>query len=302
MIPDSARPPGFPSTVEIVDTEDGASYRFYYSKGAKPPLPLFLGIIAATRVASAGLAVFFVSQRVQQIPWWLLALSCLFVLQMFYMAGLPWGLFRRMAWQRLAADFGYSELRLRDNRLLLGSRAGPFRVSQRRDIQEFRGLVVYSFLPENPASPSAEPTGPSAPAVADAECVVLAVECEETAPWHLVGGYSRAETLALAEDLHRRLTAAAGSLMPRKSLAPIAVIETDQATLYPPLDPDFYRRRQPVWLAWHLAGTIGLGALTKIAFHTGAWQSREVCLLLCAGWILEAIVLTFTIVLPRTRH
>jgi hypothetical protein len=293
--------PPFSPDVEVVQTADRVFYRFRYGKDYKPSVFLLWPVAAAVLVAVAGWIVVFLVEHFQDISWPVLVLSTLFVAQLLFVARLPWKFFRHQLWQKLAVAFGHGELELCGDKLFLGSRVGPLWAGEWRSVQDFQRVVVYVYLDQGslPAATESPATANGTPKP-HSRCL-LAVETEAKEPWFLVDGFSQADTLALAEDLHRRLVLTGQDVLRTMPLLPVTVIETDLNALYPPLGPDYYRRQKPWWLGWHLSGAAGLGALTAATIQTGDWQSIETRLLVSVGWVMEMALLGFTIYLPGHR-
>jgi hypothetical protein len=285
------------------------------------------------------LAVWFLWQHYRQVPLQLVGLAGLFVAQMFVAARLPWNLFRQHLWQQLIARFGHGEIELCRERLFSGNRVGILWSGQNRDVGEIHGVVVYVYqdtsvpLAEREATDSgmlkngdrppgtlgvpddftagraavpffahADPLVGAHHPPAPAERAVLAIETSTKIRWLLVDGFSRSETLTLAEDLHRRIAAFIKRYSSQSPLPRPVVIETHERVLYPPLAPDFYRRRKPRWLGIHLAGAVGLAGLTAIAIQTGAWQISSTKVTILLGWLLEILLVVTTVSLPDTSE
>jgi hypothetical protein len=249
----------------------------------------FVGPLAAVPLAGAVLAVLLMVKHFQAISWPLLALSCLFVAQMLFLARLPGGYSLILLRRAFVGALGHGELEVRGSRLRLGAAIGPLRWGEWRPVEEFRRVVVYVYplrtRPGAAESPQMQ------------EDVVLAIECDKTPPWLLTGGFPLPLTLALAEDLNRRLEVAGAGLIPGKKFPPVEVIETTQDNVYP--KDDTSRRRWPWWLAWTLAGMVGLGALTAVARQTAAADSSPFRVLLPVAWVLEFFFLAVTISFAR---
>lgn len=133
-----------------------------------------------------------------------------------------------------------------------------------------------------------------------AERAVLAIETSEERPWLLVDGFTRSETIILAEDLQRRINAVIEHRASQRQLPRPEVVEADERALYPLLPPDFYRRRKPWWLGMHLGGSVGLAALTAIAIQAGAWQVSSTKAAILLGWLLEMLLVLTTFSLSGT--
>jgi hypothetical protein len=204
---------------------------------------------------------------------------------MFLVARLPWSLLRQNLWQQLIARFGHGEIELAGNRLFSGNRVGWLRSGQHRDVSTFRRVLVYVYRDRS---------------IPPAERAVLAIETSEERPWLLVDGFTRSETITLAEDLQQRINASLDRHSSPSLLPQPEVVETDERALYPPLPPDFYRRRKPWWVGMHLAGCLGLAALTAIAIQAGAWQISSTKASLLLGWLLETLLLLGTLSLSGT--
>jgi len=288
-------PPISPS-IDVVETFDAVRYVLRTSNNDRSNLSLGLAFFLRIPVVAALLAAWFLWQSFDKASALLLGISILFVAQMAYVSRLPWLLLRQRLWHKLIDRFGHGEVELRGDRLILGSRVGVFSSGRKKDIREFRRIIVFvyqSAVPNQPQQVDATEDNQSN------ERVVLAIETNDEKPWLLVDGFSRDETLALATDLHRRLIAVAGRASEVPKLPEPVVIETQQDILYPPLDPNFIRRRKPWWLALHITGAIGLAAITTIAIQTGAWQSPATKTSILMGWILETIILGTTLTLPN---
>jgi hypothetical protein len=280
--------------IDVRETSDGVRYVLHTSNNDRSNFSLFLAMVVRVPVLAAALAVWFLWEHFQQVSILLVAASALFVLQMVYITRLPWNPFRRRLWQQLIDRFGHGEIELQGDRLCLGSRVGAFWSGKRRSVARFRRIVVYTYRPEMVAP--TEEAGTHSP---ETERSVLAIETNEEKPWLLVDGFSRDETVALAEDLHRRLSTAAVRDSSTTILAAPVVVETGQNVLYPPLDAGFYQRRKPWWLVAHIAGAIGLGALTAIALQVGAWNNSGTKAAIILGWLLEILILGTTFSLPK---
>jgi hypothetical protein len=132
------------------------------------------------------------------------------------------------------------------------------------------------------------------------EFFILAIECEETPPWHLVNGCSRDTILAFADDLNRRLVGVIAIEGVSRRFPPVEVIATEKEKVDPPIvDAGFYRRRMPWWLMWHLSGIVGLATLKGATAETGDWDTPETRWLLVAGWCLEILLIGLTINMGR---
>jgi hypothetical protein len=290
------RPAALSANIDVVDTCDGVRYVLHTSNNQPSNFSLGLAFFIRVPLLAAALAVWFLWRHFRQATPLLTALSVLFVAQMLFVARLPWRLFRQRLWQQLIARFGHGEIELHGDRLYLGNRVGRLWSGTQHKLAEFQRIVVYRYRESTP-SPQSEPTGVAQVGPTSGERVVLAVDVGAERPWLLVDGFSRVETIALAEDLQRRVELA----IDRRSsplLPPPVVIETEQDVLYPPLAADFYRRRKPWWLAIHLAGAGGLAALSAVAVQVGAWQASSVSAAVILGWLLEVLLLGTTLWLP----
>jgi hypothetical protein len=281
--------------IEAADTNDGVFYRLHFTKDDRlpvstGPLVTMLVLLIAVPATAAGLAIFFLGRHFHQISATLLMLSGLFVVQMFLLARLPWRLLKQQLWQKLAASSGHGEVELRGDQLFLGSRVGFYWAGERRNVREFERLVVHVPVSSDVVGTLPASTESASETKRRAERAVLAVEISEKRPWLLVDGFSRTETMALADHLYRRLT-----VVTERRLPPPQVRETPESALYPPLRSDFYRGKRPWWLALQLSGMLGLGGLTAVAVETGAWQSRHIRGALIVAWFLELLLLAFTI-------
>ena len=282
--------------IDVVETMDGMRYILHVSRDGASSQSFGFAVITAIPLAAAGLAVRLLWQRFPDVTDLLGALSALFVAQMLFVAKLPWSLFRQRLWQQLVARFGHGEIELRGDQLILGNRVGIIRTIKRRDVGDCQRVVVYTYRSAPETLPAGEATTGTEAAVAPTERTVLAIKTAGS-PWLLVDGLTTSETVALAEDLYRRLAALCERIdLPRRVQPPV-VIETQENVLYPRIAPDFYLRRKPWWLVLHLAGAIGLAALTLIAYQAGP-QFRSMRIAVIFGWLLEILILGVTISLP----
>ena len=272
--------PAPPPFFRVFETPTGVRYHLFQSRGCAPSLALLplVAPMAAVPLAGAVLAVLLLANHFQAIPWPLLALSCLFVAQMLFLARLPGGYSLILLRRALVGALGHGELEVRGSRLRLGAGIGPLRWGDWRPVEEFRRVVVWVYPLRTRAGAAESPQVQ--------EDVVLAIECDKTPPWLLTGGFPQPLTLALAEDLNRRLEVAGAGLTPGKKFPPVEVVETTQDTVYP--KDETSRRRWPWWLAWTLAGMVGLGALTA-----GAHQAAGAGPLPLGGWLFVAWLLEF---------
>jgi hypothetical protein len=274
-------------TYEVVETPHGVRYRIYQRRGITLPNPLGCLPLLAVPLAGAVLTVLFLVDHYRALSWPLRVLPLLFVAQMLYVARIPWKLFRGQLWRKLVYWFGHGELELRGGRFWLGSRVGPLRVGSRRDVSEFRRVVVYIYPQKGKNVPEQ-----------DRECHVLSIECDNTAPLHLIAAFPREMTLALAEDLNHRLGIAPPSAGVIRKFPPVEVIATQEEQIYPEVvDADSYHRRWPRWLAWHLSGVVGLGALMFATGETGAGNSPLVHGLLFVAILLETMLIALSLVI-----
>jgi hypothetical protein len=265
----------------------------YQGREAKAsPFPFMSGAVTALLLTGAVLAVRFLVDQFQDLSALQVFLSCLFVAQLLFLARLPWAFFRRGLCRKLVAWFGHGEIELRGGRLLLGSRVGPLWWAHRRDVAEFLRVVVYGYSVPNPPLATGEP---------EKERYVLSIECAGASPWHLIDGFPRAMTLALGEDLNRRLgTAATEGVM--RQFPPVEVIAAHEEKVYPTVvDAGYFRRRAPWWLAWHLSGTVGLATMAAATGDAEVWDTPGTRAVLFFGWLLEFAVITFTIGLAAQR-
>jgi hypothetical protein len=285
--------------IKAVENADGARYVLHTSKYQMSTLALHLATAVTAPLAAAAWATWFLWQHARQAEVLLAGLSGLFVAQMLFAALLPAKLLRQRLWQQLMARFGHGEIELRGDRLYLRNCVGVLRPVSQRPIGDFRRIVVYVYQSASAASPEDESTAADRTPSEQTEHAVLAIETGANSPWLLVDGFSKSESLALAEDLHRRLAVAAERFSLPRLAPPPAVIETQESVLYPPLAADFYQRKKPWWLAMHLAGAVGLGALTAIAVDAGAWQASSIKTAIILGWLLEFLILGITLSLPN---
>jgi hypothetical protein len=243
--------------------------------------------MAAVPAAAAVAAACFLVRQAGEAPWPLVALSGLFIAQMGFLARTPARMAARQLWEALVRRAGRFELELRGGRLLLGSRLGPFRRGRAWSVAGIRRLVVRIYCPQAAGRPvSAQGPG---------ECGCLAMEYEGQPELPLVGGWSAASTLVLAEDLWDRLVAVGDGLASPVRLRAVEVVRTSEEKLSPgPVDAAWYRHRRPSWLAWQLAGVTGLGALTGIATLAGPRPHSFVRVCLAGAWLLEIGVLAAT--------
>jgi hypothetical protein len=281
--------------IEVLESSDGVCYRLYFAKDDRlavstPSMVPILVPLIAVPATGAGLAIAFLVRHFNQVSATLLMLSGLFVVQTLLLARLPWRLLKQQLWQKLAVSLGHGEVELRGDQLFLGSRVGFYRPGERRSVREFQRLVVHIPVSSDAVGTLPASTASESEAKRREERAVLALESNEKRPWLLVDGFSRTETMALADHLYRRL-----GVVTEQRLPPPLVRETPESALYPPLRSDFYRRRRPWWLALQLSGMVGLGALTAAAIETGAWQSRNLRAALMVTWFLELLLLGFTI-------
>jgi hypothetical protein len=329
----------FSSNIEVVETFDGVRYVLRRSGSDLSNVSLGLGFILRIPLVAAGMAAWFLGQHFGQVSLFLTGLAGLFVAQMLFAARLPWILFRQHLWQQLIARFGNGEIALRGQWLLSGNRVGIFWSGQKRHVSDIHRILVYVYT--DPSAPSAECrktangtmkdeddpvrtvavvddlaaghlTGPvpsqgestadSRQLQAQPERAVLAIETGTRNPWLLVDGYARSEAMALAEDIHSHIAAVREHRSSQSPLPRPIVIETQAEALYPPLPPDFYRRRKPFWLGIHLAGAVGLAALTRIAIQAGVWQVSTTKFAILLGWLLELLMVLTTLSLSGTSE
>lgn len=325
----------FSPQIDLVETFDGVRYLLRTSDNEPSNIALGFGFILRIPLMAAGVAGWFLWQHFRQASLVLTGLAGLFVAQMLFAARLPWNLFRQSLWQQLIARYGHGEIELRNELLISGNRLGSLWSGERRVVREFQRIVVYVYhetlaateserafdgMPttgETPSRPPVaqdefnidglsstevlpdEPTADAQPRLDPTERVVLAIETTSPKPWLLVDGLPRSESIALAEDLHRRIAAVIKHHATQSPLPLPVVVETNESALYPPLDPDFYQRRKPWWLAIHLAGVVGLSALTTIAAQVGAWQISSTKVAILFGWIMETLIVGTTLTLSR---
>lgn len=273
--------------IDVVELPDGVRYVIRTQNNASPGLAIFLALVVRTPVIAVVLAVAFLMYVFPKISIVQLAVAFLFVVQMLFVARIPLKLFRRELWQTLVSVFGHGEIELRGDRLFLGSRAGFLRSRSRRSVREFQRIVVFVYLSPPTTQTVQEPAPDEAVNPATGERAVLAIETDDKAPWLLIDGFPRAETWALAEDLHKHLSADVSIPLP-------SVVETTERALYPPVEPDIISRRKPFWFLMHVLGVIGLGAITSIAFKTGAWRSHTVRSAILVTWLSEFLIFAGT--------
>lgn len=281
-------------SIDRIETLDGVRYHLRTSGAQSSSGAMLLAVFLRFPVVAAVLAVWFIWRNFQQIPIPLAVISGLFVLQMLFLARLPWLLLRRSLWQQLIASFGRGEIELARDRLFLGNRVGVLRSGTSRPIGELRRIVIYVYPELAQLEPSHDAPPPS-------ERAALGVETPDKNPWLLVDGLSKSETLLLADDLHRQIELASKRFASSTNIPPPVVIETEQCVLYPPVEPSFYQRRKPLWLTVHFAGAIGLAAITMAAVRIGAWQDSSTKVSILIGWLLEFLILTATVYLT-TRN
>ena len=285
--------PGLPPNVRVIVTAEGVCYRFNQATGNAVPLCGLLAALAAVPVAAGVVAVLFLVRHCQELPWPLLALGGLFPAQMAFLARWPLKFLAQWVWQGLVGALGHRDLEVRGGWLALVTRVGPVRRRDRRRVSGVVRLTVYVYEPQFGAGPGSAP-----PAGTPREYACLAAECDGAPRWLLVDGLARAEAVALAEDLNGRLAVAEteGSL---RGLPPVAVVETTQDALYPGAGgpgPPLLRRLW--WLAWDLAGCVGLGALWFAAQQTTDWENSRTRLCLFAAGFVEVILLVATLKWP----
>ncbi|HMP01065.1 MAG TPA: hypothetical protein PKD86_13545 [Gemmatales bacterium] len=294
----------FLPNIDRVETHDGARYTLDTAHSSTSNVVPWLVFAAGVPLAAALLASWFLWQHFGRVSLGLTALAGLFVVQMLLTARVPARLFCNQLWHHLTARFGRGEIALRGERLWSGNSVGIFRSGQCRDVGDFQRIAVAVYR-SSPPIEAAEPASESQrhstlQHVADQqvepgdERAVLVIEAGTTTPWLLLDGYSRSETLALAEDLERRITAVRARQTARAPLPRVVIVETEERSLYPPLPADFDRRRQPWWLALHLAGATGLGALTAMAGQAGALQNGLTKIAILFGWLLELLLIAIT--------
>jgi hypothetical protein len=275
--------PDLPANVRAIETPNGVCYRFTRVSGGASSLLFFAGAVAAVPLAAAVVAVLFLVRHARDVSAPLLALGCLFPLQMVFLARAPLGLFLESVWQSLVGALGHRELEVRGPWLALGSRIGPVPRHERRALADVSGLTVYVY-----GDPGAGPAG------ASPERTCLAAECGEAGRWLLLDGWSRAETVALAEDLNRRLEAVPDPAGRVRRFPPVAVVETTQEALYPGTGRG--ARPGKLWrLGCHVAGTAGLVALAVAAWQTPDWDNPHTRLCLLGAGLVEALAIGWTL-------
>jgi hypothetical protein len=285
---------GLPPNVRVIETAHGVCYRYTWHKWAPPPAVGLIGAMAALPLVAGVLAISFLVRHVTELPAALTALGLLFPAQMAFLARWPAWFLAHGVWQSLVTAVGHSDLAVDGRWLVVASCLGPLRRRWRRPAPEVRQLTVYVYPTGSTATAGGVPPQP-----AQDELACLAAEFPGTAPWLLVDGLSRGEAVALAEDLNPRLAAATAEAGVVRQLPPVAIVETTQDALDPRSGgPGLSFRRKLWWLAWHLAGCVGLAALWVAARQTTDWENSRTRLCVFAAGFLEAILIVATLKWP----
>jgi hypothetical protein len=281
--------PGLPANVRVIETPWGVCYRYTWHKGYWPPALGLTAAVAVVPLAAGVLAVSFLVLHFGELPAALMALGLLFPAQMAFLARRPLWLFGHNLWQALAVAVGHMELAIEGRWLIVGSGLGPLRRRWRRPVPEVRQLTVYVYRPAAVATSEGV-----APAPQESAC--LAAEFPDAAPWLMVDGLARGEALALAEGLNARLAAATADAGTLRQLPPVAVVETTHDALYPSTRAAGPSRRRILWwLAWHLAGCVGLGALWFAASQTTDTENPYARSFLLVAMMFEFVVVGVTL-------
>jgi hypothetical protein len=282
--------PGLPANVRVIETPRGVCYRYTWHKGYWPPALGLTVAVAVVPLAAGVLAVSFLVRHVAELPAALTALGLLFPAQMAFLARRPLWFLGHSLWQALAVALGNMELAVEGRWLVVGSRLGPLRRRWRRPVPEVRQLTVYVYRP------AAATSGGATPEPAPQESACLAAEFPDAAPWLMVDGLARGEALALAEGLNARLAAASADAGTMRPLPPVAVVETTHDALYPSTRAAGPSRRRILWwLAWHLAGCVGLGALWFAASQTADAENPYARSFLLVAMMFEFVVVGVTL-------
>lgn len=262
---------------EVVETPHGIIYRF---RGLASPLffrlrtSLFLLVVGMVPAAATLAALEFLVAFADQLPWHLVALPCLFVLQAGLVAGLflwvPWGYFRR---DLLFDLLGRHELELRDGVLYWGTRACRLRRGYRHAVSDLRCLLVCCYT--------------SAGGGREAHLGVVPLSGQDTTFYCCC--CDEQEVLALARDLHRHLR--------RQYDLPLEIREVGEpeamamAGMNDPVPPwplrPFLWLRWYVWYPWHVGGLAGLVALLLAVRSLNLGLPGWVYALFAFGFLLE---------------
>jgi hypothetical protein len=266
---------------EVVETPDGVAYRF---RGLRRPSYFLLKssliflVVGAIPAAAAVAVLVFLLIFADQLPWYLVFLPCLFILQ----AVLVGGLFLRMAgrWFLRSIVFdvlGRHEMELRGDQLHWGRRTGPFRDGFRHSVADLRCLLVCCYTTkggEREAHFGVEPRSRQ-------EATFYCCGCGEQ------------EVLALARDLHRRLQQWVD--------VPLEILEMSEDEAYRLAglkDGPVPRWKRPwwlrwyVWYPWHAGGLVGLVALWAAIDSLRLDVPKWVYLLIVLGIFIELLALT----------
>jgi hypothetical protein len=265
--------------LEVIDTPGGVVWRFRGLSRSSPfGLSFFLPllVIGAIPAAAAVVSLVFLLTHATQLPWYLIALSGLFVIQ----TGLVVTLCLRLAgwflFRTLFDLFGHHEMELRQGLLYWGKRAGPFRQGYRHEVADLRRLLVCCYT----SSGGEREAHFGVESLSSQEATFYCCCCDEQ------------EVLALARDLHRRLQS--------QGPVPLEVLETTEDEAWQranPKSPAVLPRTNPlwvrwyVWYPWHVAGLVGLVALWRAVASLDFTLPGWVSLLFLVGILSECAVI-----------
>ncbi|HEV3255427.1 MAG TPA: hypothetical protein VG013_00980 [Gemmataceae bacterium] len=272
---------------EVVETPHGVVYRF---RGLAPPSffglmnSLFILAIGIIPIAAAVATLIFLIALGGRLPWYLVALPCLFVLQTGLLGGLCLRLAGPLFLRGLLFDaFGRHELELSEGWLYWGKRAGRFRQGYRHAVADLRCLLVYCYTSsggEREAHLGVDPLSGKEPTFYCCCC-------------------SEQEVLALARDLQRHAD------------VPLEIRETteDEAWLRAgltgrpvlPTRPALWQRWY-AWYPWHIGGLVGLLALLKAVGSADLGLPWWVYLLFMVGLWLELALIGSGLTGSRRRE
>jgi hypothetical protein len=245
--------------IEVSERPGGICYRLRFSKPYQSPVSCYAAYMAAFPLVLGGVAGVFLVQHYEKLSWSQVALSWLFVAHMVFLARLPLRLLWGSLFHRLATWYGCVEVEIRGNRFLTAKRVGPIRsVGVRWPVQSVRRVIVYVYRPKESSAASGKPEETAMAAATEPDQGCLALDCDGAKPLPLLVGWPREVMVALAEDLHRRLTVAIWSQEPARHLSPVETIETTEKALEPDSESTTpLRLRVVYWLVWNLGGAAG---------------------------------------------
>lgn len=275
--PSTLRPPPF-SPVEAIQLPWGVRYPVPRATAHWGCLVTLIGLTAVP-LWGAWLAGQFLQRNAAVLPPVLVMLSCLFIVQIIYLALMPIRIFAWMLWREAVGTLGGFELELRGERLATVARIGPVRLRISRSLRGLERFVVQHSPPM--------PTAGATPESGKSKEGQLYFEREGKAPVRLLYDYPPAYLVELAEDLRKRIQASADFGVSFGELQPVAVVKLGQKSSLDRHEAarELRRRRFCRWTI-HLGGVVGLGALTAAVDRTGGFSSAGTWILFAIAWVL----------------